>query len=65
MNRKCIQNESKFIGVYSRNKQKVVVNVVNLDEHKSIKIHWIVWDMNGNNVMYFDNFRDKRIQKEI
>ena len=39
------QNESKFNGVYSRNnlpKIKKGAYVINLDEYKSIRVHWMV-----------------------
>ena len=42
---KYFQNESKFNGVYSRNnlpKIKKGAHVINLDEYKSIRVHWMV-----------------------
>ena len=41
---KYYQNEPKFNGVYSRNNLPKIKNgayVINLDEFKSIGIHWI------------------------
>ena len=56
---KYYQNESKFNGVYSRNnlpKKKDGAYAINLDEFKSIETHWIALYVNGNNIIYFDNF---------
>ena len=42
---KYFQNELKFNGVYSRNnlpKIKKGAYVINLNEYKSIRVHWIV-----------------------
>ena len=42
---KYFQNELKFNGVCSRNnlpKIKKGANVINLNEYKSIRVHWIV-----------------------
>ena len=41
------------------------VYVVNLDEYKSIGIHWIILYVNDNNVIYFDSFGVEHIPKEI
>ena len=41
------------------------VYVVNLDEYKSIGIHWIILYVNDNNVIYFDSFEVEHIPKEI
>ena len=38
--------------------------VINLDESKSIRTHWIALDVNSNNVKYFDNFGVECIPKE-
>ena len=65
---KYYQNEHNFNGVYSRNnllKIKDGVYVINLDEYKSIKTHWIVLYVNDNNVIYFDSFGVEKIPKEI
>ena len=54
------QNEPKLNGVYSRNnslKIKDGTYVINLDECKSIGIHWIA--------TYFDSFAVEHIPKEI
>ena len=50
---KYCQNESKFNGVYSKNnlpKIKDGASIINLDEYKSIGIHWIVLYVNAENV---------------
>ena len=39
--------------------------VINLDEYESIRTHWIVLYMNGDNVTYFDNFGFEYILNEI
>ena len=39
--------------------------VINLHEYESIGTHWIALYVNGNNIIYFDNFRFARISKEI
>ena len=40
-------------------------NVINLDEFKSIGIHWIALYVNAGNVTYFDSFGIEHIPKEI
>ena len=40
-------------------------HVNNLDEFKSIEIHWIALFVNRNNVIYFDSFGVEHIPKEI
>ena len=65
---KYCQNEPKSNGVYSRNnlcKKKDGESVINLDEHESIGIHWIVLYVNAENVTYFDSFGVEHIPKEI
>ena len=57
-----------FNGVYSRNnlpKIKHETYVINLVEYKSIGTHWIALCVNGNNVIYFENFGVEYIQKEF
>ena len=57
--RRYYQNEPKFNSVYSRNnlpKIKDEVYLMNLDELKSIGNHWIAFNVNDNNVIYFDSF---------
>ena len=60
------QNEPKSNGVYSRNNLSKIKNgtfIMNLDESKSIKTHWIILWVNVENVGYFDNFRVEHISK--
>ena len=62
------ENEPKFNGVYSRNnfpKIKDLAYVINLDEFKSIRTHWIALYVNDNNVTYFESFVVEHIPKEI
>ena len=71
---KYYQNEPKFNGVYSRNnlpKIKDGAYIINLDEFKSIGIHWIVLYVNGNNrtasckEIYSDSFGVEHVPKQI
>ena len=39
--------------------------VINLDEYKSIGIHWIAIHLNAENVTYFDSFGVEHSPKEI
>ena len=58
------QNEAKF----SRNNLPKIKDgeyVINLDEYKSIRTHWIARYMNGDNVTHFDSFGVAHIPKEI
>ena len=41
------------------------VDVINLDEFKSIGTHWIALYVNSNNIVYFDSFGVEHIPKEI
>ena len=59
--KKYYQNEPKFNGVYSKNN----LPKINLDEFKSIGIHWIALYVNAENVTYFDSFGVEHIPKEI
>ena len=62
------QNERKFNSVCSRNsltKMKDLLWLLNLDEFKSIRNHWIPFYLNSNNVTYFDNFGVEHILKRI
>ena len=65
---KCLQNEPKFDGVYSRNnlpKVKDGAYVINLDKFKPIGTHWIGIYVNPENVTYFDSFGVEHIPKGI
>ena len=65
---KYYQNESKFVGVYSRNnllEKKDEAYIMNLDKYKSIRTHWIGFYMNGNKVIHFNTFGAEYIPKEI
>ena len=65
---KYYQKEPKFNGVYSRNnlpKTKDCAYVINYDEYKSIRTHWIALYMNANKVVHFDSFGVENIPKEI
>ena len=65
---KYYQYEAKLNGVHSRNnvsKIKDGAYVINLDDYKSIGIHWIALYVNGGNVTYFHSFRVEHILKEI
>ena len=65
---KQYQNEPNFNGVYSRNnlaKIKDRTLIINLDEFKSMRTHWIALYMNGNNMIHFDSFGVEHIPKEI
>ena len=63
------QNESRFIGVYSRDnlpdKIKDGAYVINLDEYSDIGTHWIALYVNNKTVLYFDTFGVKHIPKQI
>ena len=39
--------------------------VINLDEYKTIGIHWIAIHLNAENVTYFDSFEVEHSPKEI
>ena len=39
--------------------------MINLDELKSIEIHWITLYVNGNDITYFDSFGVEHIPKEV
>ena len=64
---KYYQNEARFEGVYSWNnllKTNDGPYAFNPDEFKSIRTHWIVLHVNGDNVTYFDSFKFECILKE-
>ena len=63
-----LNNEPRFNGVYSRNNLPKTIDeayVKSLGEHKSIETHLIVLYVNGDYVIYFDNFGVEHIPKEI
>ena len=56
---KYYQNEPRFKGVYSGNylpKIKRGVNVINLDEYKSIGTLWEALYVSSDDLTYFDSF---------
>ena len=63
---KYYENEPNFNGVYSRNnlpKIKDGAYVINSDEYKSIRTHWLLLYVNADNVTYFDSFGVEHIPK--
>ena len=63
---KYYQNEPKFNGTYSINnlpKIKDEAYVINLDEQKSVRIHWIALYVSDNNITYSDRFEVEYISK--
>ena len=65
---KYYQNEPRLNGLYSKNNLPKVKDgeyVINLDEYKSIRTHWIVLYMNGDNARYCHSFGVEHIPKEI
>ena len=70
---KYYQNETRFNGVYSRDKlykrNSVEISdgpyVVNLDDYSDIGTHWVALYIININVTYFDSFRVEHIPKEI
>ena len=67
---KYYQNEPKFNAVYSRNNLPNIkveaygAYAINLDEFRSIGIHWIALYVNVNNIIYFDSFGVEHIPKK-
>ena len=56
--KKHYQNKPEFKDVSSRNnlpKKQDLTYVINLDEYKSLRTHWIALFVNGDNVTYFDS----------
>ena len=39
--------------------------VINIDECKSIEIHWVALHVDGDNITYFNSFEVENISKEI
>ena len=61
------QNGPKFNCVYSRKHLSEIKDgafVINHDEYESIGTHWIVLNMNGNNIIHLDSFAVEYIPKE-
>ena len=55
---KYYKNESRFNGVYSRDKIKDGAYIINLAEYSDIGTHWFTLYIQNNNniVIYFDSF---------
>ena len=64
---KYYKNESRFNGVYSRDKIKDGAYIINLAEYSDIGTHWFTLYIQNNNniVIYFDSFGLEHISKEI
>ena len=68
---KYYQNKPKINGVYSRNlrynlpKMKDRINVINLDEFKSIGTYWIALYVNSNNIIYLAALELNIFQKKL
>ena len=66
---KYYQNESRFNGVYSRdklpNRIKDETYIINLDEYSETGTHWITLYSLNYNVTYFESFGVEDIPKEI
>ena len=68
---KYYQNEPKFDAVYSRNNLPNIkfkaydAYAINLDEFRSIGIHWIDLYVNVNNIIYSDSFGVEHIPRKI
>ena len=64
----ALDNPLCFRRIFRKNVKTKIKNeayVINLDEYKSIKTHWVALYMNGDSVTYFDSFRVEHIPKEI
>ena len=70
---KYYQNEPRFKGAYSQNflpkslpnAMKDGASVKNLDENKSIGMHWIALRINGDSATYFDSFGVEHLPEEF
>ena len=65
---KCYLNKPKFNGFYSRNNlpnTKERVYIINIDEYKSMRTHWIALCLNGDNVTHLDSFRVENFLKQF
>ena len=60
---KYYQSEPKFNGAYARNNLPKIKDVINLDEYQSIRTHWIVLYVNGENATYSDSFGVEHVPK--
>ena len=76
--REYYQNEPRFNGVFSRdnlpnnnnnnnnnNNIKNGAYVINLDEYRDIRTHWVALYVNNKTITYFDSFAVEHIPKEI
>ena len=45
--------------------QKMVLNLINLDEYRDIGTHWVALYVNNKTITYFDSFRVEQYSKEI
>ena len=63
------QNEPRFNGVFSGdnlpNSIKNGAYVINLDEYRDIRTHWVALYVNNNTIIYFGSFGVEHIPKEI
>ena len=60
--------KQRLTGGYGRNslpKIKDGAYVININEYKLVRTHWIALYVNGNNVTYYDSFRIEHNPKEI
>ena len=65
-NKKYCLRKPKFNEVFSRDslrKIKYGAYVMNLDEYKSVRTHWITLYLNGDKVTYLDSFAVDYIPK--
>ena len=63
------QNEPRLNGVFSRdNLPNIIKNgayVINLDEYRNIRTHWVALYVNNKTIIYFDSFGVEHIPNEI
>ena len=46
-------------------KQRMGVNVINLDEFESLGTHWVAFYVNDNNATYFDSVEKNIFQNKL